>query len=69
MKLFSGLSQIPTLTQPVLGICLGMQLMCNKDSKKIPEFRVFDVDVLKFSNKVKVQMGLEYNIQLEIRFV
>jgi glutamine amidotransferase len=21
---------IPTLTQPVLGICLGMQLMCNK---------------------------------------
>ena len=31
MLLASGLDAlIPTLTQPVLGICLGMQLMCNK---------------------------------------
>jgi glutamine amidotransferase len=30
MLLESGLdSLIPTLKQPVLGICLGMQLMCN----------------------------------------
>jgi glutamine amidotransferase len=25
---------IPTLTQPVLGICLGMQLMCNKTERE-----------------------------------
>jgi glutamine amidotransferase len=31
MLLESGLdSLIPTLKQPVLGICLGMQLMCNR---------------------------------------
>ncbi|MBW1658527.1 imidazole glycerol phosphate synthase subunit HisH [Flavobacterium quisquiliarum] len=56
----SGLdSLIPELKQPVLGICLGMQLMCNKTEEGNTEgLGIFDVDVLKFSNKVKVpQMG------------
>ncbi|MHC0445216.1 imidazole glycerol phosphate synthase subunit HisH [Flavobacterium sp. 3-218] len=56
----SGLDNlIPQLKQPVLGICLGMQLMCNKTEEGNTEgLGVFDVDVLKFSNSVKVpQMG------------
>jgi len=56
----TGLDQlIPTLRQPVLGICLGMQLMCNYceegDTKGLG---IFDVDVVKFNNSVKVpQIG------------
>jgi glutamine amidotransferase len=56
----SGLDQlIPTLTQPVLGICLGMQLLCNSSEEgNTKGLGVFDVDIIKFSNKVKVpQMG------------
>ncbi|REG97931.1 imidazole glycerol phosphate synthase subunit HisH [Flavobacterium aquicola] len=56
----SGLDTlIPTLKQPVLGICLGMQLMCNKSEEGSTEgLGIFDVDVIKFSPKVKVpQMG------------
>ena len=50
---------IPTLKQPVLGICLGMQLMCNYceegDTKGLG---IFDVDVVKFNNIMKVpQIG------------
>ena len=56
----SGLDTlIPELKQPVLGICLGMQLMCNSteegDTKGLG---IFDTDVKRFSNNVKVpQMG------------
>ena len=56
----SGLDQlIPTLKQPVLGICLGMQLMCNNSQEgNTKGLGIFDVNVIKFSNKVKVpQMG------------
>ncbi|MCI9846508.1 imidazole glycerol phosphate synthase subunit HisH [Flavobacterium pectinovorum] len=56
----SGLDTlIPTLKQPVFGICLGMQLMCNKTEEgNTKGLGIFDVDVIKFSNKVKVpQMG------------
>ena len=56
----SGLDQlIPTLKQPVLGICLGMQLMCNHTEEgNTPGLGIFDVNVKRFSNKVKVpQMG------------
>ena len=56
----SGLdSLIPSLKQPVLGICLGMQLMCNSTEEgNTKGLGIFDVDVVKFSNKVKVpQMG------------
>jgi len=50
---------IPTLKQPVLGICLGMQLMCHSSEEGNTEgLGIFDLDVMKFSNKVKVpQIG------------
>lgn len=50
---------IPKLKQPVLGICLGMQLMCNSTEEGNTEgLGVFNVDVKRFSNAVKVpQMG------------
>lgn len=50
---------IPQLKQPVLGICLGMQLMCKFTEEGNTEgLGVFDVNVKRFSNKVKVpQMG------------
>ncbi|NHM02090.1 imidazole glycerol phosphate synthase subunit HisH [Flavobacterium difficile] len=60
MLIESGLNElIPTLTQPVLGICLGMQLMCNySEEGQTKGLGIFDVDVIKFSNAVKVpQMG------------
>jgi len=46
---------IPTLKQPVFGICLGMQLMCNHSEEGDTKgLGIFDVDVVKFSSKVKV---------------
>ena len=56
----SGLDKIiPSLKQPVLGICLGMQLMCNSTEEgNTKGLGIFDVDVKRFSNLVKVpQMG------------
>ena len=52
-------SLIPTLTQPVLGICLGMQLMCNYcEEGNTQGLGIFDCDVVKFNNSVKVpQIG------------
>ena len=60
MLVESGLDTlIPTLKQPVLGICLGMQLMCKSSQEGDTKgLGIFNVDVVKFSNKVKVpQMG------------
>ncbi|PSG88230.1 imidazole glycerol phosphate synthase subunit HisH [Aurantibacter aestuarii] len=50
---------IPNLTQPVLGICLGMQLMCKSSEEgNTKGLGIFNVDVKRFSNQVKVpQMG------------
>ncbi|TCK69344.1 glutamine amidotransferase [Winogradskyella wandonensis] len=50
---------IPKLKQPVLGICLGMQLMCNHTEEGDTDgLGIFKVDVKRFSNAVKVpQMG------------
>ena len=50
---------IPTLSQPVLGICLGMQLMCKSSEEGNTEgLGIFDVAVKRFDNSVKVpQMG------------
>lgn len=50
---------IPTLKQPVLGICLGMQLMCkHSEEGDTNGLGIFDVEVKKFSSKVKVpQIG------------
>ena len=53
------IDDIKKLKQPVLGICLGMQLMCNKTEEGQTEcLGIFDVTVKRFSNSVKVpQMG------------
>ncbi len=56
----SGLDRvIPGLKQPVLGICLGMQLMCHSSEEGSTEgLGIFDVDVVKFGAGVKVpQIG------------
>ena len=50
---------IPELEQPVMGICLGMQLMCHSSEEgNTNGLGIFDLDVKKFSNQVKVpQIG------------
>ncbi len=52
----SGLDTvIPTLRQPVLGICLGMQLMCNSSEEGNTEgLGIFDVDVVRFRGSLKI---------------
>lgn len=61
---------IPTLKQPVLGICLGMQLMCHSSEEgNTKGLGIFDLDVVKFSNAVKVpQIGWNQisNLQSEL---
>ena len=61
---------IPTLKQPVLGICLGMQLMCTYSEEGNTEgLGIFDLDVVKFTSKVKVpQMGWNniYNLKSDL---
>ena len=64
----SGLDKIiPELKQPVLGICLGMQLMCNATEEgNTRGLGIFEVDVVKFSNTVKVpQIGWNQISNLE----
>ncbi|RRJ91345.1 imidazole glycerol phosphate synthase subunit HisH [Flavobacterium macacae] len=56
----SGLDQIiPILKQPVLGICLGMQLLCNySEEGNTDGLGIFDVAVKKFPADNKIpQMG------------
>lgn len=50
---------IPELKQPVLGICLGMQLMCSQTEEgDTLGLGIFDVSVKRFKSDVKVpQMG------------
>ncbi|RNL91339.1 imidazole glycerol phosphate synthase subunit HisH [Sinomicrobium pectinilyticum] len=50
---------IPELKQPVLGICLGMQLMCaSSEEGNTKGLGIFDVDIIRFSERVKVpQIG------------
>lgn len=50
---------IPQLKQPVLGICLGMQLMCNHSEEgDTIGLGIFNAEVKRFSKQVKVpQMG------------
>ena len=67
----SGLDTlIPTLKQPVFGICLGMQLMCNySEEGDTKGLGIFEVNVVKFSSKVKVpQMGWNtiYNLKSDL---
>ena len=56
----SGLDTvIPTLKQPVLGICLGMQLMCSYSEEGYTKgLGIFHDDIVKFNHGVKVpQIG------------
>ncbi|AXT49388.1 imidazole glycerol phosphate synthase subunit HisH [Aquimarina sp. BL5] len=56
----SGLDTlVPNLKQPVLGICLGMQLMCNyTEEGKTEGLGIFHTDVVRFNHGVKVpQIG------------
>lgn len=56
----TGLDQlIPQLKQPVLGICLGMQLMCkHSEEGDTKGLGIFEVEVKRFTNNVKVpQIG------------
>jgi glutamine amidotransferase len=50
---------ITSLKQPVLGICLGMQLMCNYSEEADTKcLGIFDLQVKKFTDKLKVpQIG------------
>ena len=71
MLIESGLdSLIPTLKQPVLGICLGMQLMCKSSEEGNTDgLGIFNIDVIKFTPRVKVpQMGWNqiYNLKSEL---
>ncbi len=55
-----GLDQlIPKLKQPVLGICLGMQLLCDKTEEgETNGLGIVPTKVIRFPNTVKVpQMG------------
>lgn len=46
---------IPQLKQPVLGVCLGMQLMCNHSQEGDTKgLGIFDVDVVKFVGEEKI---------------
>lgn len=50
---------IPTLKQPVLGICLGMQLMCNLSEEGETEgLKIFDTEAKRFPKGEKIpQIG------------
>lgn len=58
---------IPTLKQPVLGICLGMQLLCKATEEGNTEaLGIFDVSVRRFPDQAKVpQIGWNtiYNLK------
>lgn len=46
---------IPSLKQPVLGICLGMQLMCTfSEEGNTNCLGIFDTEVKRFGNQLKV---------------
>jgi len=61
---------IPTLKQPVLGICLGMQLMCKYcEEGDTQGLGIFHANVVKFDNKLKVpQIGWNriYDLKSEL---
>ena len=64
----TGLKEvIPTLGQPVLGICLGMQLMCrHSEEGQVDGLGIFPLEVRRFSAGMKVpHMG--WNTLSELR--
>lgn len=58
---------IPSLTQPVLGVCLGMQLMCEySDEGETPGLGIFPHRVVKFEPIMKVpHMGWDTITRLQ----
>ena len=60
---------IPNLKQPVLGICLGMQLLCeNTEEGDVDGLGIIKCNVIKFSDKLKVpQMGWNKVIKLRTK--
>ncbi|MFZ0490718.1 MAG: imidazole glycerol phosphate synthase subunit HisH [Salegentibacter sp.] len=67
----TGLDEIiPELNQPVLGICLGMQLMCEHSEEGDTEgLAIFDAKVVKFGKDLKVpQIGWNqiYDLETEL---
>lgn len=61
---------IPELKQPVLGICLGMQLLCDyTEEGNTKGLGIFNTTVKRFTNEVKVpQMGWNsiYNLKSDL---
>ena len=61
---------IPMLNQPVLGICLGMQLLCEATEEgEVNGLGIIKEKVIRFSNQVKVpQMGWNniYKLQMPL---
>lgn len=57
----TGLDElIPQLTQPVLGICLGMQLMCGYNEEgNLNGLGIFDVEVRELSDEIPEFGNLE----------
>lgn len=55
-----GLDQvIPTLTQPVLGVCLGLQLMCRHTEENNTDcLNIFDIAVKKFDKRMATSQEL-----------
>jgi glutamine amidotransferase len=54
---------ITSLTQPVLGICLGLQLMCNASEEGDTKcLGIFDVEVKKFDNSVLKNNAAQFKI-------
>lgn len=70
LKMFGLDKLLPSLKQPVLGICLGMQLMCNHTEEgNTTGLGIFKSNVVKFSSKVKVpHMGWNtiYNLKSQL---
>ncbi|MGB8375655.1 MAG: imidazole glycerol phosphate synthase subunit HisH [Salegentibacter sp.] len=67
----TGLDEIiPELNQPVLGICLGMQLMCEHSEEGDTQgLAIFDAKVVKFGKDLKVpQIGWNqiYDLETEL---
>jgi len=54
---------IYSLTQPVLGICLGMQLMCKYSEENDTKcLGIFDENVKKFKSQIPIAIGTKVKI-------
>ncbi len=60
---------IPSLRVPVLGICVGMQLMCRRSEEGAAEcMGIFDTDVVKFRREAAPEFGLPADRDAAQRF-